>query len=386
MKLSAVRCFQVSGPVEIPASEERQLQMPDIYPEYHARGVGSGQTRLTQTFVQVEADEGATGLFGPIFAETAPIILTKLRPHLLGRDPLANELIWDLLYRQDRHARKGYEMMALSAVDCALWDLRSKALRLPIYRLLGGPTRERVDCYASMLGHSLEPEMVRERARKMVALGYRAEKWFFRYGPGQGLEGMEKNVELVRTVREAVGPTIEIMFDFFMGADATYAIRLAERIAEYRPRWIEEPVPPDRVGDFAAIRRATRIPLATGEHEYTRWGFLHLLQHEAVDVIQADPDWCGGISELVKICTLASAYGRHVIPHGHSLHSAVNVIAAQSPTVCPMAEYLVLAQVSKQHFLKTPIVPEGGSIALPTAPGLGLDLDESRFEERRELS
>jgi L-alanine-DL-glutamate epimerase-like enolase superfamily enzyme len=385
MKISAVGCFQVAGPAEVPASEERQLQMPDIYPEYHARGGGRAQTRLTQTFVQVGSDDGATGLFGPIFDETAPIVLAKLRPHLLGQDPLAYERIWDLLYRQDRHARKGYEMMAISAVDCALWDLRSKVLGQPIYRLLGGPTRDRVDCYASMLGYSLEPEMVRERAGKMVSLGYRAQKWFFRYGPGQGLEGMEKNVELVRTVREAVGPHVEIMFDFFMGADATYAIRLAERIAEHRPRWIEEPVPPDRIGDFAAIRRASRVPLATGEHEYTRWGFLQLLQHEAVDVIQADPDWCGGISELVKICTLASSYGRQVIPHGHSLHAAVDVIAAQSPTVCPMAEYLVRAQVSKQHFLRSPLVPENGSIALPSAPGLGLDLDESKVEERREL-
>jgi L-alanine-DL-glutamate epimerase-like enolase superfamily enzyme len=385
MKLSHVRCFQVWGAAEIPGSEERQLQMPDVYPQYHARGPGGGQTRLTQTFVQVESDDGAGGLFGPIFEETAPIILAKLRPHLLGQDPLAYELIWDLLYRQDRHARKGYEMMAISAVDCALWDLRSKVLGQPIYRLLGGPTRERVDCYASMLGHSLRPELVRERAREMVARGYRAQKWFFRYGPGQGLEGLEKNVELVRTVREAVGPTVELMFDFFMGADATYVIRLAERIAEYHPRWIEEPVPPDRIGDFAAIRRATRIPLATGEHEYTRWGFLQLLQHDAVDVIQADPDWCGGISELVKICTLASAYGRHVVPHGHSLHAAVNVIAAQSPTVCPMAEYLLRAQASKQHFLKAPLVAEGGSIPLPTAPGLGLDIDESKLDGRRDL-
>ena len=385
MKISAVRCFQVAGPADVPASEERQLQMPDVYPEYHARPAGGAQTRLAQAFVRVESDDGASGMFGPIFDETVPVLLTKLRPHLLGRDPLAYELIWDLLYRQDRHARKGYEMMAISAVDCALWDLRSKVLGQPIHRLLGGPTRERVDCYASMLGHSLEPELVRERAREMVSLGYRAQKWFFRYGPGQGLEGMEKNVELVRTVREAVGPTVEIMFDFFMGADATYAIRLAERIAEFRPRWIEEPVPPDRFGDFAAIRRASRVPLATGEHEYTRWGFLQLLQHEAVDVIQADPDWCGGISELVKICALASAYGRHVVPHGHSLHAAVNVIAGQSPTVCPMAEYLVRAQASKQHFLKRRLVPEGGSIALPTEPGLGLDLDESKLEERREL-
>ena len=208
-----------------------------------------------------------------------------------------------------------------------------------------------------MLGHSLEPDLVRERAQWAVAQGFKAQKWFFRYGPSDGLEGMEKNVDLVRTVREAVGPNIEIMFDAWMGWDTTYTIRLLERIAEYHPRWMEEPVPPDRIGDFAAIRRSTTVPIATGEHEYTRWGFLQLLQADAIDVIQADPDWCGGISELTKICTLASAYGRHVIPHGHSIHAAVHVIAAQSPSVCPMAEYLLLAPTGEA------VVPRGAARA-----------------------
>lgn len=387
MKISAVRCFQVSGPANIPPNEERQVGMLDVYPEFAARPVSRQvTTRLTATYVQIDADDGANGLFGPIFPETGVIILKKLAPHLVGQDPLAYERVWDVLYRQDRHSRKGYEMMAISAVDCALWDLRSKALGLPIYRLLGGPTRQRVDCYASMLGHSLDLDRVRERARDAVERGFKAQKWFFRYGPSDGLEGMEKNIALVRAVREAVGPNVEIMLDCWMGWDATYAIRMLERIAEFHPRWLEEPVPADRIDDLAAIRRSTRVPIATGEHEYTRWGFLHLLRDEAVDVIQSDPDWCGGISELVKICTLASAFGRQVIPHGHSIHAAVNVIAAQPPAICPMAEYLLLAQQSKQHFHTRVMQPEGGSIALPTTPGLGIEIDEAKVDERVELS
>jgi len=387
MKISRVHCFQVSGPANVPPSEERQVGMLDVYPEFAARPPSrQTTTRLTATYVQIDTDEGASGLFGPVFPETAVIVLRKLTPYLIGEDPLAYERIWDVLYRQDRHARKGYEMMAISAVDCALWDVRGKVMNLPIYRLLGGPTRQRVDCYASMLGHSLEPERVRERAQLAVQRGFKAQKWFFRYGPSDGLEGMEKNVALVRTVREAVGPNVEIMVDCWMGWDATYAIRLLERIAEFQPRWLEEPVPPDRIGDFAAIRRASRVPLATGEHEYTRWGFLHLLQNDAVDVIQSDPDWCGGISELVKICTLASAFGRQVIPHGHSIHAAVNVIAAQPPATCPMAEFLLLAQVSKQHFHTRQMQPEHGAIALPTEPGLGITIDDAKVDERVELT
>jgi L-rhamnonate dehydratase len=387
MQISAVRCFQVTGPAQLPPNEERQLQMLDIYPEYAARAPArQPATRLTATYVQIDTDSGPSGLFGPLFEETAVIIRNKLAPWLVGADPLAYERLWDILYRQDRHARKGYEMMAISAVDCALWDLRGKVFDQPVYRLLGGPTRAQVACYASMLGHSLDLGLVRERAQWAVAEGYRAQKWFFRYGPGDGLAGLERNVALVRAVREAVGPEIEIMFDCFMGGDATYTIRLLERIAEYQPRWLEEPVPPDRIADFAAIKRASRVPIATGEHEYTRWGFLQLLQADAVDVIQADPDWCGGISELVKIGVLASAFGRPVVPHGHSLLPALHVIASQPPATFPMAEYLVLAQPGKQHFHAEFLRPRDGALPLSAAPGLGLALDEAKVERRVELA
>src|SRR5919199_5274136 len=315
MKIRELNCFQVSGPAHVDAFEERQLQMLDIYPEFARRGPAGPADRVIDTYVEVVADDGTSGLFGPIFDETAPIVLARLARHVVGQDALAYERLWDVLYRQDRHARKGYEMMAISAVDCALWDLRGKLLGLPVYRLLGGPTREHVPCYASMLSHSLDPGRVRERARWAVEQGYTAQKWFFRYGPSAGLEGLERNVALVRTVREAGGPHVELMFDAWMGWDATYTIRLCERIAEYRPRWVEEPVPPDRVGDFAAIRRATTVPIATGEHEY-------LLRHAP----------------------------------------------------------------AKQHFHVDFLAPERGSIALPTAPGLGIALDEAKVGERIELA
>src|SRR2546421_7691498 len=385
MNIRALNCFEVSGPAHVDAFEEPQLQMLDIYPELARRGPGGGTDRVTDTYVEVVADDGTTGQFGPIFDETAPIVLSKLAQHVVGNDAREYERLWDVLYRQDRHARKGYEMMAISAVDCALWDLRGKRLGQPVYRLLGGPTRPAVDCYASMLGHSLDLGLVRARAQATVEQGFKAQKWFFRYGPSDGLEGMQRNVDLVRTVREAVGPHIEIMFDCFMGGDTTYIIRLLQRIADYQPRWLEEPVPPDRIGDFAAIKRATHIPIATGEHEYTRWGFLQLLQADAIDVIQADPDWCGGISELVKICTLASAYGKPVIPHGHSVPAAVHVIAATPPATCPMAEFLLRSQPAAQHFHTRFMHPEGGSIALPDVPGLGLQIDDAKVDERVEL-
>jgi L-rhamnonate dehydratase len=384
--IRAVRCFQISGhDPGFLSPEERQAQMLDIHPEFAARGPATASDRVEAIYVEIATDDGASGIFGPIFAETVAIIKERLARHLIGRDPLAGEFLWDVLYRQDRHARKGNQMIAISALDNALWDLRGKLLGQPVYRLLGGPTRASVPCYASMLGHSLDPGLIRERARAMVEAGYTAQKWFFRYGPSDGLAGMERNVAMVRAVREAVGPEIEIMLDAFMGWDATYTVRMLERIAEFRPRWMEEPVPPDRINDFAMIRRATSIPIATGEHEYTRWGFLALLQAEAVDVIQADPDWCGGISEVVKIGVLASAFGRQVVPHGHSIHAAVNVIASQPPATFPMAEYLLRNQPGKQYFHTEIMRPERGVIALPTAPGLGFTIDDAKVEERIEL-
>jgi L-alanine-DL-glutamate epimerase-like enolase superfamily enzyme len=191
---------------------------------------------------------------------------------------------------------------------------------------------------------------------------------------------MRKNADLARIVREAVGPDVDIMFDAWMGWDEAYAVRMMDRIAEYDVRWVEEPVPADRINDFAAIRKATRVPLATGEHEYTRWGFLQLLQAEAVDVIQADPDWAGGLTEMAKICALASAYGKPVCPHGHSVRPAIHLIAAQSPTVCPLAEFLVKYQPGAQFFLKGFVEPVNGAFALPTEPGLGIALDEARID------
>jgi L-alanine-DL-glutamate epimerase-like enolase superfamily enzyme len=385
MRISAVRCFEVQGPAEIPAQEERQVGMLDIYPHFASRPPAGPRDHQTGVYVQVEEAGGAYGLFGPIFPETVPLIQNKLAPMITGQDPRAGEYLWDVMYRSDRHARKGYLMMAISAVDCALWDLRGKLAGEPVWRLLGGPTRPTVPCYASMLGYSHEPARIVARVREMVDAGYRAQKWFFRYGPNDGLVGMERNVTLARIVREAAGPNIDLMFDCWMGWDLSYATRMIERLEPFRPRWLEEAVPADRIAEFAQMRDAGRVPIATGEHEYTRWGFLQLLQTGGVDVLQADPDWCGGISELVKIGTLASAYGRHVIPHGHSVYAAAHVVASQPPVTFPMAEYLVRYQPMAQHFHTYMLVPEGGAITLPTLPGLGIEIDPAKVTSRRDL-
>jgi L-alanine-DL-glutamate epimerase-like enolase superfamily enzyme len=371
--------------------EERLNRPVDIYPEHKAEGppwlpqTAEGRYRIQAVFLHVDTDAGVSGLAGPTTPEVGYIVERQLKPLLLGQDPLAIELIWDQLYRFAVHGRKGPTMMAMSVVDCALWDLKGRWAGVPLYRLLGGPTRQRIPAYASALGYSLEPALVQERAHEFVEQGYRATKWFFRHGPLDGPEGVARNVELVRTLRDSVGPDVDIMLDCWMSWDVPYAIKLAERLVEYRPRWLEEPVLPDKIESCAAIRRAIggRIQVATGEHEYTRWGHKALMDAGAADVLQPDIFWCGGISETLKICALASAYDLVVIPHGHSVPATAHLVAAQPPSLCPLLEYLLKWNEIHQFFFREPLRPTGGSVMPPDRPGMGMELDEAKIETQR---
>ncbi|MFQ5809834.1 MAG: enolase C-terminal domain-like protein [Armatimonadota bacterium] len=393
MKITDIALVEVAG--EFPAdeirSEERRVDPLDIYPEFGGKSIkpSSGtpgeSVRRRALFLEVRTDEDLTGIFGPVDGPHAGILRREMRPFLLGRDPLAIETVWDMLLRRNRHSRGGYYMMAMSALDCALWDLKGKALGAPVYRLLGGPTQDPVPAYASMLGHSLEPDALVERAQEYKRLGYRAQKWFFRYGPGDGGEGATRNVDMARTLRKAVGDDVALMFDAFNSWDVPYAVDVGRRIAPFRPAWLEEPVPVDRIDALRTIRERAGVPVATGEHVYTRWQAKQLLEAGAVDVIQADPDWCGGISELVKIATVCSTYDVPLCPHGHSLHAALHVAAACPHPVLPQVEFLIMHQRNKQRFMKGYIEPEQGMIRPPGTPGLGIEIDPEKAQERREV-
>ncbi|MBN1582373.1 MAG: mandelate racemase/muconate lactonizing protein, partial [Anaerolineae bacterium] len=228
----------------------------------------------------------------------------------------------------------------------------------------------------------IEPQAAAQVAEEYKAMGFQAQKWFFRYGPGDGEMGKAQNLAMVRAVREAVGEHYTLMFDAFWGWDTTYAIEMVKKLAPLNPWWMEEPIQPERVGALHRIRQASAVPVATGEHVYTRWQVKELLVNEAVDVLQTDPDWTGGISELVKICALASAFEVPMIAHGHSLLAALHVAGAQSPNTVPMVEYLIRHQENKQFFFNPAYRPKNGEIALPELPGLGLVLDESKIETR----
>jgi L-alanine-DL-glutamate epimerase-like enolase superfamily enzyme len=389
VKITDVVLFKVTGhmpPLPFPRGDRASRPL-DVYPEFNAPAPSSPPSpdrprSLSAIYVEVLTDEGVSGLFGPIQEAQAYVIQRSLKPFLLGRDPLANELLLDLMLRLDRHGRSGLFMTGISPVDCALWDLKGKAWNQPVYRLLGGPTRPSVPAYASMLGFSLDPAEAARTARDYQAKGYTAQKWFFRHGPGDGEIGKGRNLATARAIREAVGPDYELMFDAVMGWDASYAIDMVRRLEPLNPTWMEEPIPPERVGAFRRIQEAAGFPIATGEHVYTRWQVKELLAAGAVRLLQTDPDWTGGITELVKICALASAFETPVVAHGHSLLAALHVAGAQSPTTVPRVEYLVQAQEAKQFFHRPVYRPEAGAVRLPDLPGLGLVLDESKVESR----
>ncbi|MAG36303.1 MAG: mandelate racemase/muconate lactonizing protein [Dehalococcoidia bacterium] len=397
MKITAVRLQKLTGTMAYTGEfwEERLVRPVDLYPEHRDEAadrllrVSDGRYRIEAIFLWIDTDEGVSGLAGPITTQQAFVIEQQSAPLLRGADPLATERIWDRLYRSAVHGRKGIEMMALSAIDCALWDLKGRWAGVPVYRLLGGPTRDHLPAYASALGYSVAPEQARERAGGLVAQGYAATKWFFRHGPASGRAGMDQNVDLVRTVRSAVGDEVDLMLDCWMSWDVPYAAAMAPRLAPFHPRWIEEPVLPDRIESCAVVRRLMGthgIPVATGEHEYTRWGHKALLEAGAADVLQPDLYWCGGISEALKICALASTYDVQVIPHGHSVPATAQLLLSQPASLCPWVEYLIKWNEIHQFFFQEPLQPMNGMIHVPNRPGMGMELDETKIETERALS
>ena len=390
LRIEAVEVLELHGRYTAEAGVDRQAQVnpEDVYddlrpPVYADKPGGMVEVRTEAIYIRIRTAGGLDGLYGPVEREAAMVVYEDLRPFLIGKDALAGEALWDQMYRSNRHSRDGFFMMAISAVDNTLWDIRGKFYGVPVWRLLGGPTREKVEFYASALGSSLELDAVRKRCLELRNEGFRYQKWFMGYGPGSGPEGMQKNVELVKTLRETLGEDYELMFDAYSGWDQGYALEWAKQVERYRPKWMEEVTHPEKIESFAEIHRMTSVPVAAGEHFYGRWEVERYLQAQALSVVQADPEWCGGVSELLKIGTVASLHDVPVLPHGHSLRAAAHTIFSQSPMTFPLGEYLVIKMRHYHHFEKTPPVVERAHMALPLGAGFDVVLDEGKIESQR---
>jgi L-rhamnonate dehydratase len=335
--------------------------------------------------VEVFTDAGLVGLGNAALSPlvTKACIDTYLKPLLLGADPWDIEYLWQQMYRRTMaFGRKGVGMIAISAVDIALWDLLGKSAQQPVYRLLGGRTKKRIPVYASRL-YSMPLDELRVEAQRYMDQGYKAMKLRFGWGPVDGAEGMQKNIALLRTVREVVGDGIDVMADAYMGWTLDYAKRMLPLLEPFHLRWLEEPVIPDDTRGYKELKAYGRVPIAGGEHEFTVFGFRELLEANALDYIQFDTNRVGGISQARKISALAEAYQVPVIPHAGQMHNYHVVMASLNS---PMAEFFPKVDVEVGNELFWYIfdgepVPVDGSIDLDEQiPGLGLTVNEESLK------
>ncbi|WP_445396281.1 L-rhamnonate dehydratase [Zobellella sp. An-6] len=338
------------------------------------------------TVVEVETDDGLVGIgnvaLAPRIAKT--IIDQYLTPLVLGHDPFDYEYLWQRMYRST-HAwgRKGVAMAAISAIDIALWDLMGKATGRPVFKLLGGRTKEKIPCYASKLYRTDLGEMQAE-AQRYLDQGFTSMKMRFGYGPKDGPEGMRKNLDSVAAVREVIGPDVDLMLECYMGWNLEYAKRMLPKLERFEPRWLEEPVLADDIDGYAELNRLTSIPISGGEHEFTSHGFRQLLDKRAVSVIQYDTNRVGGITAAHKINALAEVYGVPVIPHAGQMH---NYHLTMSTLASPMSEYFPVHEVEVGNELFYYIfegdpTPENGFIDLDEhKPGLGLSLSQRYLDQ-----
>ncbi len=334
--------------------------------------------------VKVTTDTGLYGWgegYGPADVIEAGIKL--LTPMLLGRNPIEQETLWFDMYRKTLdYARRGVLGASISAIDIALWDIKGKALDLPVSVLLGGQHRQRIMPYATGLyfseSETLEADLVAE-AQQYVAEGFKAIKMKV------GLS-IEKDVQFVKAVRAAIGDDIKLMIDSNHAYSLREAAELSRLVEPFNIAWFEEPVSPEFYHHYRELRTKTTIPIAGGECEYLRYGFQQLLKNDSVDILQVDICAAGGLTEAKRIATLASVYGVEVIPHtwgtGIAFHAALHFIANLEPMPGRLfapdcyIEYDRTENAIRETLTYPSVKMEDGFIKVPQKPGLVFEVNE----------
>lgn len=349
-----------SGPVASPMTR---------YPRYAA--FRPSWTPTWSNFMcVVTAENGMSGIaIANHGAPVAAMITDYLGPRLVEESALATEKCYDMMIRMCApFGATGIASYAVSAIDLALWDLKGKLLGVPVYELLGGPSKDEIQCYAT--GGDTDWYM---------ELGFLGTKLPCPYGPADGIDGLHKNLELISGVRDQIGWNVELMLDCWMAFDVEYAVRLAEELRPQKLKWLEETL---RSEDFDAHRELKeRIPwqtLATGEHWYTTVPFQHAASRHLVDIFQPDINWVGGLTPIVKICAIAEAAGISVIPHGGG-NTPYGQHACYALPAIPWAECFISSPpgVPLEQAARLPgmAVPHNGKLVPSNAPGFGVEVD-----------
>ncbi len=318
----------------------------------------------------VTASDGSWG-FGisrygnPVVA----LINEHLGPLLLDEPALATERLADMAARiASSYGTAGLASYALSAIDLALWDLKGKVLKQPVWSLIGGPAHDAIPCYAT--GNDTDWHL---------ELGFRATKLACPFGPADGLRGLDGNAALIGKTRELIGPDVDLMLDCWMAFDVEFAVRLAERLRGYRLRWIEDClIPEDLDGQDALRRRLPWMGLATGEHWYTPFPFATAAARRSVDILQPDIAWVGGLTACIKIAHLAEAVGIGVIPHA-GMNTPYGQHFGYAMPNAPMGEFFLGTApgipLAETRLFPGMAVPENGRLVPSDAPGFGLGVD-----------
>ncbi len=334
---------------------------------------------------EVETDDGIVGIGNCALAPkiAKEIIDQYLAPIAIGRDPFDFEAIWQAMYRSTMAwGRKGIGMAAISAVDIAIWDIMGKAVGKPVFKLLGGRTKKDIQVYASKL-YSQPLDSLAKEAQSYLDQGFQMMKLRFGWGPLDGPSGMRKNIELLRTVRDVVGPDIDLMVECYMGWTLEYAERMIPMLAEYNVRWLEEPVLPDDIAGYAKLNLKGPIPISGGEHEFTLFGFKQLLDAGAISVIQYDTNRVGGITAAQKVNQLAEAHQVPVIPHAGMMH---NYHLTMANLNCPISEFFPVNEVEVgnelfYYLFEGDPLPVNGRINLDDElPGLGIEISDKHLQ------
>jgi D-galactarolactone cycloisomerase len=348
----------------------------------------TGTSVRASCVVEVTCEDGTVGwgeCFGPA-GLNAPIV-AAFRPHLVGQDPLASELIWMHLYNQFRdQGQRGLTLCALSGLDVALWDIKGKHFQAPAHVLMGGPLRQRVRAYATgtyRRGAADPLSYIVEEVLGYVRQGFSAVKLKIGFG-------VAADAALIRACRHAIGPDVGLMLDANHGYDVLEAVRLGRAVADCDIGWFEEPVVPEDLAGYQKVRRGQSIAVAGGETWFARWNFKEALAARAVDIIQPDICAVGGLSEAKKIADMAVAFGVRCVPHvwgtGIGLAAALQllaVIAHNPPRLTPLEPLLEFDRSEhpfRQAILTAPIEHVGGVVAVPQGPGLGIEVDRAALQ------
>lgn len=348
-------------------------------------------------FVKLETDNGSTGLGEAYCVPFSPHLVAKMcedvfARYLEGCDPHDIESMWRRVYSSGFTQHPDLTLMGvLSALEMACWDIIGKEANQPVYKLLGGQVHERLRAYTYIYPRPgdktdvyHDPDLAAERAQLYLDMGFTALK-FDPAGPYSAFDGRQLSLEALdlcerfcRTLREAVGTKADLLFGTHGQMTAAGAIRLARRLEAYDPLWLEEPVPPDAPEEMAKVARATSIPVAAGERLTTKYDFARMLDCGAAAILQMNLGRVGGLLEAKKIAGMAEVRHVQIAPH---LYCGPVVGAANVQIATCSPNFLILESIEDwggfhSQILKTPIQFEDGYVIPPTAPGLGVELDE----------